>query len=272
MALFRSRPRPRARWRELQHTCAAILLASIVLSAQTNLSTLHGVVAAPTGVVVTDAVLYVTNVRTKAQKKVSTDRAGRYEVRIAPGAYRVTAETSGIRPFEVVVDEDQDVERDIELQVGGVSFRLGVSELDSPGTPFVSLAPMDRVVMSDDEKKEWDEWALRQPLQNPSPVYFVKPAYPEPMRERRREGRVSIRATIGTEGALTGVTITGDAAFVPATREAAGNWQFAPARVQGTPVPVPFQMELAFSLAGDRVTPTEGPAPPPLGVTAAPPH
>jgi TonB family protein len=126
---------------------------------------------------------------------------------------------------------------------------------------------MDHVAMTEEEKKELDDWAQRQPVQGPSPIYFVKPVYPEAMREARRQGRVRITATVAPEGVLTDISITGDAAFIPATSEAANNWQFVPARVQGTPVPVPFTLDLAFSVSTDQPGPL--PAPLPLGVEFA---
>ena len=109
------------------------LLFCFALSAhaQFDTATLLGTVKDPSGAVVPDAEVSVTNTETGVTTKRTTSRAGDYEfVTLKTGRYLVTAERSG---FAIAVVEDVRVEVaarlrvDLQLTVGGVTERVQVT-------------------------------------------------------------------------------------------------------------------------------------------------
>ena len=109
------------------------LLFCFALSAhaQFDTATLLGTVKDPSGAVVPDAEVSVTNTETGVTTKRTTSRAGDYEfVTLKAGRYLVTAERSG---FAIAVVEDVRVEVaarlrvDLQLTVGGVTERVQVT-------------------------------------------------------------------------------------------------------------------------------------------------
>lgn len=67
----------------------------------------------------------------------------------------------------------------------------------------------------------------------------LQPPYPPSEEKMEREGRVSIRVTIGTDGrvkAAQKVSATSEAFYRATERHALRAWRFRPATVEGTPV------------------------------------
>ena len=77
-------------------TSLVIFLAPLALRAQDATGTVAGVITDPTGAVVQQAKVTVTNVGTKISKQITTNTSGFYQVQHLPiGNYQVSVETAG---------------------------------------------------------------------------------------------------------------------------------------------------------------------------------
>jgi hypothetical protein len=129
---------------------AAVFLLSLATShsplfAQTGLATLSGTVTDPSGALITNALITVTNQDTGVSQKTNTTRAGVYVVEaLNPGKYRVVVEHQGFKQIEVLDLElhTQDViSRNFTLPVGAASevIQVNGNQQDIEQDPAVSL-------------------------------------------------------------------------------------------------------------------------------------
>lgn len=110
---------------------ALALLLSNPASAQRTTGTLRGQVLDPTGAVVPDASVTVTNQETGVTVKVTTTSAGTYAVpSLIPGLYKITVEAKGFKGFQlkdVNVSANQDNVADAKLDLGVATEIVEVS-------------------------------------------------------------------------------------------------------------------------------------------------
>jgi hypothetical protein len=104
---------------------AALLILPFALSAQDATGNVAGVVSDPTGAVVPNAKVTVTNVGTKTPKQALTDANGFYEVRHLPiGNYQVSVESPGFSKTDsspAALDINQTLRVDLKLEIGKAS-------------------------------------------------------------------------------------------------------------------------------------------------------
>lgn len=103
----------------------AILLPACLL-AQDVTGKITGVVTDPSGAVVSNATVTVTNIATNVGKETKTDSSGLYQVPLLPiGKYKVAATAAGFEKVEVVsqgsLEINQTMRIDIQLPVGKLS-------------------------------------------------------------------------------------------------------------------------------------------------------
>ncbi len=81
-------------------------------------------------------------------------------------------------------------------------------------------------------------------------VHKVQPLYPEAARRARLQGRVILRAVIGTGGDVEGVEVlsASEPLFKEAAVVAVKEWKYRPARHHGIPVAVYFTVTVSFVL------------------------
>src|SRR5882724_7251888 len=110
---------------------ALILLLSNPASAQRTTGTLRGQVLDPTGAVVPDVPVTITNQETGVSIKVTTTSAGTYTVpSLIPGLYKVSVEAKGFKSFllrDVNVSANQDNVADAKLDLGVATEIVEVS-------------------------------------------------------------------------------------------------------------------------------------------------
>jgi len=106
------------------------------LPAQTPTGTLQGIVKDPTGAVVPDAKVTVTNIQTGESRVVTTDESGRYVyLFVLPGNYRITVEKAGfqtLRQENVRVEVGQNRSVDLTLAVGAITEQIRVEAAPPP--------------------------------------------------------------------------------------------------------------------------------------------
>ncbi len=103
---------------------------SLPALAQTTGSIL-GRVADPSGAVIPNATVRVTNMQTQAERTTTTDTSGNYRFTLLPvGRYRVTAEAPGFvrsQLPDVLVDVEQHVRVDVGMTIGNLKQEVVVS-------------------------------------------------------------------------------------------------------------------------------------------------
>lgn len=86
--------------------------------------------------------------------------------------------------------------------------------------------------------------------QVPSLIKKVKPAYPEPARLARIQGRVIIEADTDIYGRVVSTrVISGNPLLIKAALEAVKQWVYEPYIINGHPKPVRFSVTLTFTLS-----------------------
>ncbi len=122
---------------------AWIAVSSAPLRAQTTYGSITGSVADPSGAVVPDAQVTLTNLGTEEKRTQASGPDGLYSfVNLIPGRYRLDVEKEGFRHFirpEVVVEVQQTVRIDVTMQLGAVAQEVTVAAQ----TPLLSTQTSD---------------------------------------------------------------------------------------------------------------------------------
>jgi hypothetical protein len=105
--------------------------ASVSLAQTTGSATLRGVVKDPNGAVVGSAVLTLTSVRTKSERKAKTNSDGNYAfTAVEPGAYDLRVEANGFKALAqtaITISPGDNRGLDLTLEVGGTNETVTVS-------------------------------------------------------------------------------------------------------------------------------------------------
>jgi hypothetical protein len=119
-------------------TLASTLLVSCAVLAQTESARISGVVTDPSGAVVVDAEIILTNVEQGTSSTVVTNHAGIYVLpSVRPGQYRMSARKDGFKTVDVlgvVVNVQDRLEENFRLQAGSRTESITVTG----GAPLVN--------------------------------------------------------------------------------------------------------------------------------------
>ena len=198
---------------------------------------LEGVVYDPTGAVVPEVRLVLDGGGQKAQ--ATTDAEGRFVFpAVEPGRYVLAAELPGFRALkqDLELRQPTDWTRVVTLQLGAVQETISVK--GRRGSGAVAAGGPVRVRVGGN-------------IRPPRKLKDVKPIYPESMQEAGVEGKVSIEAVIGRDGAVTAARVTsGDVHpdLAAAALEAVRGWKFEPTLLNGGTVEVVMAVSVSFTL------------------------
>jgi TonB family protein len=122
-----------------------------------------------------------------------------------------------------------------------VTLALGCGTLDrAPGTLPHADDPASVVVGG--------YMRVEPPIEPPVPIRRVEPTYPEEYRHGRVTGHVVLEVAVSEHGTVDHVSVR--RSVLPALDQAAayavGQWAFRPATLHAKPVPVLFNMTVAF--------------------------
>jgi len=80
-------------------------------------------------------------------------------------------------------------------------------------------------------------------------IHRVEPAYPILAKQTHREGRVEMRAVIGTDGTIQSLQIiSGDPLFLLSAREAVQQWRYKPTVLNGKPVEIDTFITVVYTM------------------------
>jgi protein TonB len=80
-------------------------------------------------------------------------------------------------------------------------------------------------------------------------IHRVEPIYPILAKQTHREGRVALRAIIGTDGAIQSLQIvSGDGIFVRSALEAVEQWHYKPTILNGQPVEIDTYITVVYTM------------------------
>jgi protein TonB len=80
-------------------------------------------------------------------------------------------------------------------------------------------------------------------------VRRVEPKYPELAKQTHREGRVELRAIIGTDGSIQSLqVIAGDPLFIQSALDAVEQWHYKPTYLNGQPVEIDTYITVVYTM------------------------
>ena len=80
-------------------------------------------------------------------------------------------------------------------------------------------------------------------------IHRVEPVYPPLAKQTHREGRVELRAIIGTDGRIRSLQIVaGDPLFEQSAVEAVRQWRYKPTILNGQPVEIDTSIMVIYSM------------------------
>ena len=233
-------------------SCAAVVLlaAAVPIHAQAppdrDTGSVSGFILDPLDGGVPDIRLFLTETTTQVQHIGKTNKAGYFEFEELPvGTYWVTPDVEFVAASTVTVTAKDRLEHTIKMQLGHLDIHLGIcadcvimiGNRDAPPVPPQASAH--------------DDWIRDQSVAAPrmaTPERLFTLPYPEPLRERRIAGRVSLEGRIGTDGFATAMQVmsTDHPDLGPAAIEALKELQWEPARMRGVPVEYPLTVTVDF--------------------------
>jgi len=80
-------------------------------------------------------------------------------------------------------------------------------------------------------------------------IHRVEPAYPALAKQTHREGRVELRAIIGTDGSIQSLQIVAsDPLFDLSAKEAVSQWRYRPTILNGQPVEIDTFITVVYTM------------------------
>ena len=224
----------------------AILTASIAgfgVAAQT-FGSVSGSVVDATNRPMSGTTLVLTGAPNQAKQELRSDASGHFEfVGLPVGEYRLEAFTAGFRPYraEILVGS-RPAQQLVTLQVSSLMETVTVSGVGiGPRRELVEPTPPDSsgcVATAEGGK-------IAQPIK----LRDVRAAYPPLLYETKIDGKVTLEARIGTDGAPREVRIVAPAQhpdFDASAVEAVRQWRFSPTLLNCVPVEVGMTVYVNF--------------------------
>jgi len=80
-------------------------------------------------------------------------------------------------------------------------------------------------------------------------IHRVEPIYPFLPKQIHREGRVELRAIIGTDGTIQSLqVVSGDPMFLSSAIEAVQQWRYRPTILNGQPVEIDTYITVVYTM------------------------
>lgn len=241
---------------------AGVLPLAALSVAQTPFHTLSGTLVDPSGRVLPNVSVSLTNAATAARYEVRSDATGRYEfVGLTPASYALEAKAPGFETRAVPVSLTADRDLPLRLAVGTLHETITVATAsDVPSDPVAETERHSREQARAARASERQARATAACAANtPSPVggnilppikiRHVPPAYPEQARAAGLGGTVRMQAVIDSTGAVAEIRdVEGPSAELEAAAtEAVREWRFTPTLLNCEAIDVLMQVKVDFA-------------------------
>ncbi|HEV2491830.1 MAG TPA: M56 family metallopeptidase [Terriglobia bacterium] len=219
-------------------------LAALQASAKKDTGKIWGTVYDPSGAVVPDATVTITNQESKVKQSVSTSQEGVYEFPAIPaGHYDLEVAHRGfgfLRRSALDLKPDAALRLDVILEPGRVTETVDV------------VAKSSHLATTEGKKPPRVPHRIRVggDLQAANLISQVKPVYPEEAQEKGIEGTVLMNAVISLEGNVLSLEVINDPdpALAQAAVEAVKQWHYRPTLLNGEPIEVVTTITVNFRL------------------------
>jgi TonB family protein len=243
--------------------------ASLVTApAQTGAATVSGTVRDPSGAVIPDANVVMTD--GKGQETVRTDDVGKFSFTGVPeGKYTLKVAQPGFRAFakdDVTVKAGAPIAVDVTLDIGRLSETVAVTAKGYARPQFAThMSSFKYSLDGDRAPKVQAPTRKAEPASGPGPrrirvggnirpaklVNHTKPEYPQHLVSSGVEGTVLLQAVVGTNGEMLSVEVRNsqvDPDLIKAAMEAVKQWRYEPTLLNGQPVEVITSITVEFRL------------------------
>ena len=223
---------------------------------------LSGTVVDPTGRILPNATLVLTNGGTGAKYEVRSNASGRFEfVGLPQGTYTLKASLAGFATLTWSdINVATDIDQTLQLRVGSIQETITVRGTVGASSPL-DAAALQRRADARRRGSERVQQALAQcaaggaassvggNLLPPMKLEDVKPIYPDALKASGISGIVTLEAVIGTDGLVRDVqAVSGphpdlEAAAGTAVRE----WEFSPTLLNCQAIDVTMRVTVNFA-------------------------
>lgn len=234
-------------------TAALVVCLSLATSARAQNAMIAGTIVDPSGAVLPAVQVMAARVdpTERSTTTVATDAHGAYTFHaLLPGSYTLTASLPGFESFraQLMLNAQDNVERNITLQVGSLQETVTVTTHDGPPEPHRAPAPP---AASPTPTRPPAPGVVRVGgnIKPPTKTYDVRPIYPAALAAHGTEGHVDLMATIGPDGLTRDITIVSspNTDFSTAASNAVSQWQFTPTLLNGVPIDVHMRVSVNFT-------------------------
>lgn len=217
-------------------------LAALTTYAQATRGVLAGVVQDPSGARVPGATVIAKNLDGSNQETMRADAAGQYRFdAIPPGHYELSVQSRGFATANVpaLVTAGAVTRVDASLEVGSILEDVTVT---AQGTPAALTTP---------PAANPQRIRIGGMVQAAQLIKQQRPVYPPDARQEGVTGIVMIKGVVSKTGDLLSPKVINagvDPRLAKAALDAASQWKYEPARLNGEPVEVLTTIRLAFEL------------------------
>ena len=209
------------------------------------------------GRTIPDATLTLSHSLTQQHIETHSDQSGHFAFGgISSGEYLLEVRKFGFATSQeqITLAAGKDLNRDIELQIGGVDETVTVSSSDAPAAlppPPAPLPPPPGTAQPYMAQAELDRCALASMFCRVTPPHKIaepQPVYPTKQREGRVAGQVIVEGRIAKDGLIKDLRALApaDPDFANATIDALRRWQFTATRLDGVPIEVSIRVTADF--------------------------
>jgi TonB family protein len=139
----------------------------------------------------------------------------------------------------------------VKSSSGGVSAKP-----IQPAPPALTISPstasseaLARIVTSAAPKPTLQALRVSQGVSQGLLIKKVAPVYPSAALQMRKQGLVELMATVGKDGAISGIKVlSGDAMLAKAATDAVRQWKYHPYLLNGEPVEIETQITVSFKV------------------------
>ncbi|MDQ6705741.1 MAG: TonB family protein [Acidobacteriota bacterium] len=214
-----------------------VFFTGMLLLPSLNAASIGGAVYDPSGGVVPQAKITLSNPVTGDKQSAATSASGGFNFAdLVAGQYLLQIEKAGFAPVykAFTVDADTNVHPSVVLSMGAVVENVTVSER---GTPAAASPGPKRIRVGGN-------------VQAANLITKVQPVYPADQKAQGIQGTVAIKAEISRDGVPLELTVLSAPSeeLANASLDAVRQWRYRPTLLNGDPVEVETQINVNFTL------------------------